>query len=91
MTERARQLAAARALAIAGYDRDAVLTHLDRELPSYRFGDRSDWRRMLHAAAVTLDTLDRLPGQRLADRWQVFQTQVWPQWLAGQERPPLSD
>ena len=91
MTERARQLAAARALAIAGYDRDAVLTHLNRELPSYRFSDRSDWRRMLHAAAVTLDTLDRLPGQRLADRWQVFQTQVWPQWLAGQERPPLSD
>ncbi|HEX3539391.1 MAG TPA: hypothetical protein VHT75_03000 [Acidimicrobiales bacterium] len=40
-------------------------------------------------AALTLEILGTLPGDRLQDRWQAFETQVWPEWLAGQGRLPV--
>lgn len=89
MTGRAAQLAAARELGVAPYDRAAVRAHLVAEVAGYRFGHRSGGQRMLRAAGFTLDALDRLPGERLADRWQAFEAQVWPQWLTGDGRPPL--
>jgi site-specific recombinase XerD len=90
MTGRPAQLATARVLAVATYDRQAVLAHLREEVAGYRFRDRYEARRMLHAAELTLDALDRLSGERLADRWDAFEAQVWPRWLSGEERPPLN-
>ncbi|OIQ80574.1 tyrosine recombinase XerD [mine drainage metagenome] len=91
MTGRAAQLAAARQLAVAPYDRVGVLAHLGAEVAGYRFRHRSQGQRMLRATGFTLDALDRLPGERLADRWEAFEAQVWPRWLTGDGRPPVHD
>ncbi|MCR6492093.1 hypothetical protein [Cellulomonas sp. P24] len=91
MTGRAAQLAAARQLAVAPYDRAGVLAHLGAEVAGYRFRHRSQGQRMLRATGFTLDALDRLPGERLADRWEAFEAQVWPRWLTGDGRPPVHD
>jgi len=90
MTGRVAHLATARVIAVAPYDRAALLAHLRGEVAGYRFRDRSEARRMLRAAELTLDSLDRLPGDRLADRWDAFETTVWPRWLAGDQRPPVN-
>lgn len=90
MTGRVAHLATARVIAVAPYDRAALLAHLREEVAGYRFRDRSEARRMLRAAGFTLDALDRLPGDRLADRWEAFETTVWPRWLAGDGRPPVN-
>jgi integrase len=87
MTGRSAQLAAARGIGGASYDRAAVAAHLDKELAGYRFQPRSEARRMRHAVTLILDVLDELPGEHLADRWEVFETERWPQWLAGEGRP----
>src|SRR5207253_3032351 len=36
-------------------------------------------------------TLRDLPGDRLVDRWTEFEQNVWPQWIAGHNRPPLGN
>ncbi len=90
MTGRVAHLATARDLAVVPYDRAALLAHLREEVDGYRFRDRSDARRMLRAAGFTFDALDRLPGGRLADRWEAFEATVWPRWLAGDGRPPVN-
>lgn len=89
MTSRAAQLTAARRLADAPYDGGAVLAHLGREVAGYRFRQPSQADRMLRAAAATLQAFDQLPGAQLADRWEAFEVEWWPRWLAGADRPVL--
>ena len=90
MTSRAQMLARARQLAEEPYDRELILAHLREEIPRYRIY-HSDANRMLRAAEVTLDVIDGVDGDRLADRWAVFETDIWPRWQAGRDRPPLGD
>lgn len=90
MTGRSAQLSAARQLATAPYDRAALVAHLREEVAGYRFRSKHEAQRMLRVAGFTLDALGRLPGERLADRWEAFEAQVWPRWLAGDGRPPAS-
>ncbi|WP_187289431.1 tyrosine-type recombinase/integrase [Xylanimonas cellulosilytica] len=37
---------------------------------------------------ATLEVLDGLDGESLAERWAVFEQTVWPRWLAGEDRLP---
>jgi len=77
VTGRADQLAAARAIAGACYEPAPLLAHLANEIPAYRFRGGSEAARMLRAAEATVGVLDRLPGERLAQRWQAFEATVW--------------
>lgn len=88
MTGRTQTLTRARQLAEEPYDRDLILAHLRDEIPRYRIY-HPDGNRMQHAAEVTLSVIDGLDGDRLADRWAVFETDIWPRWQAGRDRPPL--
>lgn len=80
---RTEQLAAARALTAAPYDRSSVMAHLEAEIGDYRFRERCDRGRMMRAAVSTADELDRMPGADLTARWEGFQARTWPRWKAG--------
>lgn len=87
MNARARQLAQARALSLADYDRDRLTAHLTEEVAGYRLG-RDGRYRMLRMTVATLDVLDTLPGRSLAHRWSVFEDRIWPGWRRGDgDRP----
>jgi len=91
VTGRTEQLAAARSIAAGAFDPQRLLDHLAGEIAGYRFRPAYDGARMRRAAAVTVDVLGRLPGDRLTHRWEAFETAVWPQWVGGQDRPLLGD
>lgn len=79
------QLEAARLLAVSPYEREALLAHVEACLPRYQWnGDGT--RRVRRVIALTADVLDQLPGERLQDRWDAFESSVWPGWVAGRDR-----
>jgi integrase len=85
---RSEQIAAARALGVAGYDRVLLDQYLHAEIAGYRLS-RDGMTRMRRAAAVTLDDFDGIDGVSLMDRWAAFETGMWPRWVRNEVRRPL--
>jgi hypothetical protein len=88
MSERRDQVAAARALGQAGFDADRTATLLVADVGRWRL-PKTYGSSMRRAIGLLAETLQGLPGERLVDRWTAFEQQVWPQWTAGKDRPPL--
>jgi len=84
MTRRARRLDR------APYDRQVLTAHLAEQMRGWRFVRRYDDSRMLSAVRATLDVIDEIEGDSLADRWARFEQDVWPRWQAGQDRLPIA-
>ena len=98
MTSRTQRLQVARNLAITTYDKEALLAHLEAEIPTYRLcsddqGMRRTYEatRVLRASKLTLDVLGGLAGECTDERWKAFEETVWPQWLSGHDRLPLGE
>jgi integrase len=88
MSERRDQVAAARALGQAGFEADRLATLLVADVDRWRL-PKTYLSSMRRAIGLLAGTLQGLPGERLVDRWTAFEQQVWPQWTAGKDRPPL--
>lgn len=81
----------ARLLRSEQYDRQMLTAHLKGQMREWLFPKRYDDSRMLSAVLATFDVLDHLAGVTLAERWQLFEEEVWPRWRAGHERPVAGD
>jgi hypothetical protein len=88
MSERRDQIAAARAPGQAGFDAGSMTALLAADVGRWQLR-RADMNSMRRAIGLLAGTLRGLPGDRLADRWAVFEQLVWPQWIGGKGRPPL--
>ncbi|HEX6685677.1 MAG TPA: hypothetical protein VF062_23075 [Candidatus Limnocylindrales bacterium] len=88
MTERRDQIASARELGQTHFDADNVAALLTTDVGRWQLR-RQDMYSMRRAVGLLAATLRDLPGERLADRWAAFEQRVWPQWIAGMDRPPL--
>ena len=71
------------------YDRGQLLAQLTAAIATFRF-PTADRRRLLQASDELLVVLDQCTGQTLQERWQEFERQVWPVWVAGSNRSSLS-
>src|SRR5579864_4407637 len=69
------------------YDQHMFLDQLTTAMENMRFHPhaRQQIPRTFEALCRALDSCQ---GVTLQDRWQDFERRIWPQWLAGQERPP---
>lgn len=90
MTVTAERLARARSLGQAPYDRERIAADLEEMTTGLLISDGSVVGRRRRAIHAVLDVLDGLDGRCLVDRWARFETDVWPGWKAGDDRPRLS-
>ncbi len=74
------------ALRSAPYNRINLLEYLTAVLAQLRFpADRKG--RTASACRGVVKALDNCAGPTLQDRWFSFEQTVWPQWMAGKDRP----
>ncbi|MGH9251069.1 MAG: tyrosine-type recombinase/integrase, partial [Acidimicrobiales bacterium] len=91
MTGTVQILARARGLGQAPYDRERIATHLEEMTTSLLIADGSVVPRRRRAIHAVCDVLDGLEGQRPVDRWALFESEAWPGWKSGDDRPQLGD
>ena len=87
MREQEGVVSAAHNLADAPYDGSQVLLALEHAVARFRFTP-NDQQRMLVACRHFRSVLDDLDGSTLQARWQRFEEQLWPAWVANHNRPP---
>ncbi len=68
------------------YEGDSFLGQLTCALGEMRFHSHAR-QQILRTFEPLRRTLDACPGLTLQERWQNFEQHIWPQWLAGQDRP----
>ncbi len=68
------------------YEGDLFLGQLTRALAEMRFHSHAR-QQILRTFDPLRQRLDACPGLTLQERWQNFEQFIWPQWLAGQDRP----
>jgi integrase len=73
-------------LAAAPYDGTQMLPQLGAAVATLRF-EPSERNRMLRACTHLCTVLDTCSGVTLQERWMDFEQHVWPDWLAGHNRP----
>ncbi|HZO75769.1 MAG TPA: hypothetical protein VFB60_26450 [Ktedonobacteraceae bacterium] len=79
-------LAAQKSLEDLPYEGDSFLDQLTRAQASMRFHPYAR-QQILRTFEPLRQTLDACHGLTLQERWQNFEQHIWPQWLAGQDRP----
>jgi integrase len=77
------------ALATAPDTGPALRPRLAAAIATFRFRPE-DRRRMQRAGTALCDVLDRCPGVTLQERWWSFERDVWPAWVAGEQRAASS-
>jgi integrase len=90
MSDRRDQIATARALCQAGFGAGSMSTLLAADVARWQLRS-ADVNIMRRAVGLLAGTLQDLPGGRLVDRWAAFEHDVWPEWIAGRNRPPLGN
>src|SRR3954469_13412131 len=69
------------------YDGDALAAGLELLVGRLRF-DPAKRAGILVSCRELVAILDGLAGATLQDRWTVFEWEIWPRWIAGQDGPP---
>jgi integrase len=81
---------------LARYNRRELLNKLRAAIATMRFrpakyGRAQDKRKALSACEQFIGALDGCSGATLQERWATFESTVWNQWLAGENRPSIKN
>ncbi len=76
----------ATALGTKRYNRDRMLAMSNEMICFFRLKEE-DKSKIRGACCHLADALDRCSGSTLQHRWSDFETEIWPKWAAGHDRP----
>ncbi len=69
------------------YDQHVFLEQLTAAMGDMRFHQHAR-QQILRTFETLCRALEHCLGLTLQERWQDFEQRIWPQWLAGHDRPP---
>lgn len=72
------------------YDERGFLKQLRNAIATLRF-TANDKNRLNRSCEELVRVLNRCPGKTLQDRWLHFEKNIWPRWLASENRPSADD